>query len=361
MALHWKIRQWVLGVALLAALAALPAVAEASTASRSGDAITITAGAGEANDVRVSVECCGFDAVVTDAAGVTATGECVQVTPTEANCGQPPRGDLVASLGDGNDTFRESVDTASFRSITVDGGTGDDTLSGDQAIDVFYGGDDNDTISGGSSADQLFGEAGNDSVTGGAHGDALSGGPGQDLLEGDGSLFNYTNGGSDTIDSRDGEGDQVTCGYGADSVTADSADSIEGGGECESVDVGRPPETGGGNGPSFEFGVPRSFKLKKLLAGGLPVALDLASPADLAVGMVVSKKVARKLGVGRKQTVLGGVAGSADSGKLTARLKVLKKFRKKLARSHGFAMTVVAQATDSTGTSEVDLKVQVKR
>jgi hypothetical protein len=349
----------ILGAALVIALIAFPAVAEASTASRSGDAIAITAGAGETNDVRVTVECCGFDATITDAAGVTAAGDCIQVTPTEANCGGAPRGDLVASLGDGNDRFRESVDTASFRSISVDGGPGDDTLEGDQAIDIIHGGDGNDTIAGGSSDDQLFGDAGDDKVTGGPHGDALSGGPGRDVLEGDGSLFNYLNGGSDTIDSRDGEGDQVTCGYGADSVTADSSDTIEGGGECESVDVG--PSGPSGNGPAFELAVPHSFKLKKLLRSGMLVRLDLASAADLVVVMIVSKRVARKLGVGKKQTVLGGVEGRAEAGGSTARLKVFRKFRKKLARARAFSISVVAQATDSSGTGTVKLKVPVKR
>jgi hypothetical protein len=345
------------GAAVIVALAGLPAAAEASTASRSGDAITITAGNGEVNDVRVTVECCGFNATVTDAAGVTAAGDCVQVTLTEVNCGGAPRGDLVATLGDGNDTFRESVDTASFRSISVDGGAGDDTLTGDQAVDIIHGGDGNDTVSGGSSNDQLFGDAGNDKVTGGPHDDALTGGPGQDVLEGDGSLFNYLNGGSDTIDSRDGEGDQVMCGYGADSVKADGLDTIEGGGECESVDVSNEP----GSGPVFGLSAPRSIQLGKLLRRGLAVRLEFAAPAEVIVALVVPKRVARKLGVGRKQTVLGAVQGSVDAGQSVARVKVFRKFRTKLARARAFKIFAVAQATDASGRGTAKLGVPVKR
>ena len=82
--------------------------------------------------------------------------------------------------GDGNDT----VTFTGGGAATLDGGAGDDTLTGgggaDTLIgglgdDTLVGGDGNDSLDGGDGADNLSGDAGNDVLQGGQGGDHLFG------------------------------------------------------------------------------------------------------------------------------------------------------------------------------------------
>jgi Ca2+-binding RTX toxin-like protein len=75
----------------------------------------------------------------------------------------------------------------------INGGGGDDTLSGlegsDRLIggsgkDRLDGGDGNDILDGGSGDDQLWGGAGNDQLSGGVGKDRITGGAGADTLTG---------------------------------------------------------------------------------------------------------------------------------------------------------------------------------
>ncbi len=77
-------------------------------------------------------------------------------------------------------------------SVTIVGGSGDDTLIGSPGSDLIYGGDGRDSIEGG---------GGNDRLYGGQDGDTLIGGGGDDLLEG-----------------QSGSGDRLTGGDGDDSL-----------------------------------------------------------------------------------------------------------------------------------------------
>ena len=64
------------------------------------------------------------------------------------------------------------------------GGPGDDTLTGDGAVNVLEGGDGNDTISGGAGADTVRGAGGADILAGDDGDDALDGAAGNDILGG---------------------------------------------------------------------------------------------------------------------------------------------------------------------------------
>jgi Ca2+-binding RTX toxin-like protein len=68
------------------------------------------------------------------------------------------------------------------------GGSGDDTIIGDDSVDSAFGGDDNDVIRLNGGNDGANGGDGNDFIQGGAGNDSLSGDAGNDTLEGDGPV-----------------------------------------------------------------------------------------------------------------------------------------------------------------------------
>ena len=79
---------------------------------------------------------------------------------------------------------------------------------------------------------------GNDKLEAGGGSDTIDGGPGLDSVLADG--YYASEDGNDVITVRDGESDSVSCGLGADRVTADIVDVIDGP-DCEYVD--RPAAT----------------------------------------------------------------------------------------------------------------------
>ncbi|HEX6714015.1 MAG TPA: calcium-binding protein [Thermoleophilaceae bacterium] len=157
----------------------------------------------------------------------------------------------------------------------VRGGGGNDTLTGSDAsrIEYFSGGDGNDVIDGGRGPDSMDGGNGFDSVSyaartesvlvsannfcywganGGAEGDCIGtdierfvGGAGNDtlwgqdygvdttLVGGPGSDHLQGRSGNDTIEARDGEADDVSCGSGSDAAGVDAVDTVAS--DCETV------------------------------------------------------------------------------------------------------------------------------
>lgn len=67
---------------------------------------------------------------------------------------------------------------------TVKGGAGDDWVQGDAGVDYLYGEANNDTLAGGDGADYLYGGAGVDTIFGQAGDDRIYGGDGDDTLWG---------------------------------------------------------------------------------------------------------------------------------------------------------------------------------
>jgi Ca2+-binding RTX toxin-like protein len=94
---------------------------------------------------------------------------------------------LVLNANGGNDSFSATGNLAALISITVDGGTGNDTILGSNGIDVLRGGDGNDFIDGQQGNDVAFLGAGNDTFQ-------WDPGDGSDIVEGqagtDTMLFN---------------------------------------------------------------------------------------------------------------------------------------------------------------------------
>ncbi len=87
---------------------------------------------------------------------------------------------LVVNMGGGNDSFSATGNLAALIRITVDGGTGDDTILGSNGADTLLGGDGNDFIDG---------QQGNDIARLGAGNDTFQWDPGD---------------GSDTVEGQDG-------------------------------------------------------------------------------------------------------------------------------------------------------------
>ena len=139
----------------------------------------------------------------------------------------------------------------------LDGGAGADTLTGDEGDDVEQGGDDNDTLDGGAvvgciggtGEDQLGGGNGDDSLCGGPgpssgkDNDVLNGGAGEDhawylrtaavTVSLDGGAGDGESGESDNVGS---DVEDVTSGFGADTLIGnDSRNVLDGGPDGDSL------------------------------------------------------------------------------------------------------------------------------
>src|SRR5829696_6872633 len=128
-----------------------------------------------------------------NAINVTASGSTVSVTElqelvTISNAEATDQ--LIISALGGNDTINASTLAAGVISLTIDGGTGNDTITGSQDDDMLLGGDGNDTITGGRGNDVALLGAGNDSFV-------WNPGDGSDTVEGqsgtDTLVFNGSN------------------------------------------------------------------------------------------------------------------------------------------------------------------------
>lgn len=123
------------------------------------------------------------------------------------------RYDLTLNGGTGNDT----IDGRQARGdLTLSGGGGADVLRGGRGNDVIKGGLGDDRIFGGEGADQLLGHAGDDRMYGGDDNDQLVGGTGDDKL--------YGGEGDDLLIGRQGE-DTLNGGRGSDAIYADADDT----------------------------------------------------------------------------------------------------------------------------------------
>ncbi|HEV2784828.1 MAG TPA: calcium-binding protein, partial [Solirubrobacteraceae bacterium] len=141
--------------------------------------------------------------------------------------------------------------------VTADGVAADDGVAGENdnigpTVENVLGGSAADDLSGNGGHNELVGSGGGDVLSGLAGSDALFGGIGNDTLTG-GADPDEMRGerGDDTLLSSDGGTDQVGCGAGADSVTNDAVDTIDG--DCESVSV---PPAPGPTGPPGPVGPP---------------------------------------------------------------------------------------------------------
>ncbi len=166
--------------------------------------------------------------------------------------------DETLSGGDGNDM----IFGGSGGNDSVDGGYGDDTITGGTGNETLVGGDGNDMIFGGTNGDDsVYGGDGNDTLTGSDGNDMIFGGAGDDsIIGGDGTLDETLSGGdgNDMIFGGTGGNDSIEGGYGDDTITgSDGNDMIFGGAGDDSIVGGDGTfnETlSGGDGNDMIFG-----------------------------------------------------------------------------------------------------------
>jgi Ca2+-binding RTX toxin-like protein len=112
---------------------------------------------------------------------VSVTGLAPQVTITHAEAIDV----LNIFGGDGNDTINVSTLPASAMQLVLNGGSGNDLITGNGAGNTAHGDAGKDTLNGGGGDDKLSGDADNDRLVGGAGNDTLAGGVGDDVLLGE--------------------------------------------------------------------------------------------------------------------------------------------------------------------------------
>jgi Ca2+-binding RTX toxin-like protein len=115
-------------------------------------------------------------------------------------------------MGDGDDTATASTQANAAIAFLLNGGTGNDTLTGSPNADVISGGEGNDTILGLGGVDVMDGGAGDDTITGGPGNETQQGGDGDDTFiwnPGDGSDTLVGGPGADTMVFNGSAGNEV--------------------------------------------------------------------------------------------------------------------------------------------------------
>ena len=350
-----------------ALLVCLPATASATTsATRVDNAITIT---GDDGPNVISVNNVGDFIMYEDRTGqsIVAGDGCFQENPSLINCGQGGFGlKATVTLGGGDDTYDDRLARTDWPVADVDAGAGNDTINGSYGSDILRGGDGNDTLRGIAANDQIDGGPGDDTIHGGADDDLVIGGPGRDSINGDGEYSGTTLGGNDTIQARDGETDQVACGFGADTAVLDASDVLDLVGDCESVDQqaagggGGGGAGGGGGGGStpgstaltVALSKPKPVGLRALARGkALAVSATLSQPCAATLKLTVRRAEARRAKLGRKAVTLASTVKAAPSGKLRASLKIKKVYQSKLRRLKRLKTTLSIACKGTSGAS----------
>ena len=236
-------RAVLLAVLSIAALLVLAASASAATVDSTGAGLVYNGEGTEANDLVVGFDSTDYDAgtpgvatiLLSDSAGITPSANCREGAggPVTAECPALSNSATI-SLGDGNDYFSEDAGAPlPAATITVNGGNGEDGLSGTHATDTLNGDAGPDYLNG-SGPDVLNGGAGDDSLSddGGA-GTALNGGDDADYI-----------GASETLDATDA----YNGGNGNDFVDY----SVRTGGGTLTLNLAAGTETDGGGAHSVQ-------------------------------------------------------------------------------------------------------------
>jgi hypothetical protein len=303
-----------LGALLAALLLALPASAGASTVAVAGGVLHLTGDPG-GDDLQIVVDATppaslvvkeGFDTMI-------AGPGCTANAGGSASCPLDAVTSVVARLGDGDDTLQSRVPVP----VDAAGEGGDDgLLAGDPpppyapAPSTLDGGDGNDRLSGTSAGDTLRGGPGDDAFDGQAGNDVLDLGPGAD------SVNDLS--GDDTIEARDGSADRVDCGPGNDTGYFDAVDVAT---NCEAGVL--PPRPAADCTPETER--PTRAALRRFRRTG-SLVVTAAAPAPCAVG-------AKVLLGGRALTSAHSAAGAASAVHLRLRLRGASLRRMRRART----------------------------
>jgi hypothetical protein len=390
-----RVRPSGLACAITLVVLALAPAAHAATVTEATSAstrftVTFAALPGEVNDLTVSmsgqsVTFSDSGAPLTARAGCTATDAHTVSCPATSDAG----GQVVVTLDDEDDTARVLWPDVDGRpdppDLTINGGLGNDTLSGAGAQNLvdLEGDDGNDVVTGGDSGDVVEGGNGDDTVDGGPGDDVIDGGPGNDHLIGgpgrdDADYFNEkasirvdlaagtesSADGNDTLTGLEnvdaGAGDDVLLGDGnANTLNGgDGTDTADGRGGNDTIDAER--ATGGAGDDHFEeprltsdCGPGRDVvRLEDTLSSGQgPVIPPSCEKVQLSTDVTFEPKritrsgatlVMRLSGLRRGRPAIkvrddhgtllaSGAAQVADGRSSTARLKLTAAGRRRLA------------------------------
>jgi Ca2+-binding RTX toxin-like protein len=162
-------------------------------------------------------------------------------------------GSIIVEGGDGDDTITGSADfgedlrgqdgndviTGDAGNDTIDGGDGNDSITAGDGNDSIDGDDGDDTIDAGGGNDNIEGGSGADSIIGGAGMDTIDSGQGNDFVDAgdDNDIVNGMSG-ADTIDGGAGN-DSLLGGAGNDAITGGTGDDrVDGQGGADTVSGG---------------------------------------------------------------------------------------------------------------------------
>jgi Ca2+-binding RTX toxin-like protein len=285
-----------------------------------GQADTVTVNGTGGND---QIQVTGAGASVT----VAGLQETVLITGAEA-----ANDTLTINGGNGNDTINAAGLPAGVIGLVIDGGAGNDTITGSAGNDTLIGGDGNDTVIGGRGNDTATLGNGNDTFiwNPGDGSDTVDGGAGTDTL-----VFNGSNAGENidisangsharlfrdvgnvTMDLNSIEHIQLAALGGADTI---SVDDLTGTGVTQvAIDLGATPGVQGGdgaadtvivNGTAGDDHITVSSSNGSIVVKGLPEQVTIAN-ADATDSLVIN-------GLGGNDTIDASGLKAGQIGNLT--------------------------------------------
>jgi hypothetical protein len=175
--------------ATLASMAAIASPAQAAVDSASIDGTTATLNLdGADNNVTVSVSG-GLLVHGQTTGGLNSGSDWDSATPGDQTVPADGTFTVVVNGGGGNDSLTVLAKSTEIASATLNGGAGDDVLTGADTNDQLNGGDGNDRLIGGRGTDLMRGDAGNDTLVwnNGDGSDRIDGDAGNDVTEVNGS------------------------------------------------------------------------------------------------------------------------------------------------------------------------------
>ena len=247
----------------------------------------------------------------------------------------------TSTTADGDDGLSGENDDVTSSIENVTGGTGDDTLIGNDQTNLLRGGDGNDTLAGGANGtcgavtdgDTLYGDAGNDTLYSAQYNcwAKLNGGTGSDtvLFNARGSAMTITmdgggnDGGANERANVAGDVETLTGGYGDDALTGSSnADTLNGGPGDDTLSGGSGDDTlnGGAGGDVMNGGLGVDKIDYSSYTNGVTVTLCVATEQTGApTGCTADDGYSENDNIANVEHVIGGsgddnmTAGSADA------------------------------------------------
>jgi hypothetical protein len=275
---------------------------------------------------------------------------------------------------------------------TVDGGAGDDRVTGSGTTETLFGGEGDDLIDPGwevTAHDVVVGGPGFDTVTyarapkatdvnlatgfgnprdgvgvgddfqsieaavGSPFGDLLEGGSAANMFDGLGGADQINaRGGDDRVRARDGVSDTVDCGDGGDSVIADARtmDSLIG---CETADV--LPDPAGGEPPATEPAADTTLRVTLRARRAQRLLRSRALVASVyCAGEPCKVRAGGRLGRLRLKRVTRSVACDTRTRvKIPLSSRAIRRIRAALADGRHPRLTLRVRATDAAGNAVV--------